>query len=591
MSSNQEISQQIIDELTCGNVENALGSPLFKKRNNQSGLKSLLKKDKSDAGVVSLTFGDFIYDLVRINPEALKGIDFASKEDLSNIFKFSVFAGDNYSDLISEGNVNRLQGYVAEQIAAGDMLRMGHDVGFAEAPNEPSWDIEIDGEYFNVKNPNSFRIIQEHFDKYPDIPVITNHEMYEIARQKGVENVYTSPNMNYEKIIDTTDNTIEAGDETADFEIPLISFAVEGAYNLYALYKGKTNFSNAIGNTIRDAGSRTIGGIAGGKIISVAGLAFGPAGGLIGEMAGAILGSVFAKRFAKLFIKDKEVMKHKNSLVENVLKLFKTVIISGRKKKNVWQDKKNVIENSFDKTKNKPINIIKEYILNKKFKDDYNYFTHKLDKIERKLENGIYINNSRDFYKEIQDSIKLVMQSWVHPANYQDEIKSIFTLINEINIKLEKKGLFKSKSIKPVEIKTDKAGYSSKYTINSALIQKIKSKDEQVYLNVSKIFERLEKCDYEIAFILMRKVIERVVKEILKRNKINFSPKGPLYENITKLKALEEISTNEITLLNFLRKISNTYAHDTDLRTPDKNFAFNVFSIFENLLEQLINLI
>jgi hypothetical protein len=72
----------------------------------------------------ALTVGDLVYDWMRIEPHVLEAVDFVRVADLADIFAFARYADSiqALSDAERLGNVNQLQGYVAERVAAG-MLR------------------------------------------------------------------------------------------------------------------------------------------------------------------------------------------------------------------------------------------------------------------------------------------------------------------------------------------------------------------------------------------------------------------------------------------------------------------------------------
>lgn len=61
------------------------------------------------------------------------------------------------------------------------MIADGHDVGPAEASNTPGLDLLVDGQPVQVKCGTALSNLTEHFEKYPDIPVIANTALTEKA--------------------------------------------------------------------------------------------------------------------------------------------------------------------------------------------------------------------------------------------------------------------------------------------------------------------------------------------------------------------------------------------------------------------------
>jgi uncharacterized protein (DUF697 family) len=68
-----------------------------------------------------------------------------------------------------------VQGHIGESVAANVLTQNGYEVEFAELPNQPGWDLIVNGVPMNVKvGDTAAANIGEHFEIYPEIPVITD---------------------------------------------------------------------------------------------------------------------------------------------------------------------------------------------------------------------------------------------------------------------------------------------------------------------------------------------------------------------------------------------------------------------------------
>lgn len=157
----QFITNDRIDSLLKqGRVEEALHEPIKQRDPQRDGVASFVRSQASgqsclaeDAAYAGLTLGDFLYDYIRIDPEVVRGVEFARAADVDSVLSFARFA-ETKSDLTGaslDGLHSQLQGYVAEQIAAHHLIAQGHDVLFPETASNPGWDLMVDGHPFQVK--------------------------------------------------------------------------------------------------------------------------------------------------------------------------------------------------------------------------------------------------------------------------------------------------------------------------------------------------------------------------------------------------------------------------------------------------------
>ena len=235
-----------------GEFEQAMKCTVGKK-NKRKGARLFGSTNQTEEmnGIVGISVGEFLYDYFMINPTVVKGIDFARSEDLSSIFSLAQFAKTVDIDLAT-GDMAQLQGYVAEQMIAQRLEAAGYDVQFPETSNQAGWDILIDGEQFQVKCGSNKAIVDEHLERYPDIPVYVNDEL--AMHYSDNLNVY-SIGVTREEVLEATQSTLSHAEGILDFEVPWISAGVSSFYNLRRVVKEQLPFQLAARNVAIDTTS------------------------------------------------------------------------------------------------------------------------------------------------------------------------------------------------------------------------------------------------------------------------------------------------------------------------------------------------
>jgi hypothetical protein len=152
-----------------GQVAAALDRPVD-NINRQGIFRRILSND--DVVFATLTIGDLVYDAARIDPIALEGINFARSADLETLPQFNAFADQLLAEPAQAfaGNISQLQGYVAERFVAQALREMGAEVEFPKTSNQAGYDLLVNGEPFQVKCLADKQGVNEHLEKYPDIP-------------------------------------------------------------------------------------------------------------------------------------------------------------------------------------------------------------------------------------------------------------------------------------------------------------------------------------------------------------------------------------------------------------------------------------
>lgn len=215
-----------------------------------------------------------------------------------------------------------LQGHIGEAVAANVLTQDGHQVEFAPLLNQPGWDLIVDGVPMNVKVGETAEAnIAEHFERYPEIPVLTDPKT---AASLDHPDVHGVPGLEPDRIeqlsagVMGTDSTslhdaqwdahggvdlsgssdvgesltggvegaAEAGAGILDVTVPLLTIGVSVLREdrLARQYGGDA--AESIGAVAADAAGVWIGANAGAAF----GFLFGPLGAILGAIGGALLG-------------------------------------------------------------------------------------------------------------------------------------------------------------------------------------------------------------------------------------------------------------------------------------------------------------
>ena len=246
----------------------------------------------------TLTAGDLLYDLIRIDPSVIDAVGFARVNGADEMAKFLIEAQRVHAmaDTSAEGVVSNLQGYVAERMVAHRLLTMGADVEFPQTANFPGADLFVNGDPFQVKCLASPDGILRHFERYPDIPVFCNEDLAEFFASNPL--VMPVPGLVRDQVRDLTERSLDAGVDVLDLEIPVISAAVTAAKGGLALLAGRTDLAGAVQACLTEGATRMAFAAAGKIGAPLALAAFSIAGGwplVIAPMVGSAVGYRLSK--------------------------------------------------------------------------------------------------------------------------------------------------------------------------------------------------------------------------------------------------------------------------------------------------------
>ncbi|MCA8938652.1 MAG: hypothetical protein KDB07_02495, partial [Planctomycetes bacterium] len=231
------------------------------------------------------------YQLLQLDNSVLDALTFSRAGAPETLPEFAA-ATDGLES--SQGLLNNVSGYTAEQDVAIHYSAAGHEVTFPDVSNNAGWDLRIDGEVFQVKNVAGPSTINAHFAEYPDIPVIANAEMAE--HFDGNSMVIIDQALSHADVSDRVLETAEALEHFDGFDstlaaIPFLTMGLS-ALRHYRDYRDKLIDEGVYGKRVlTDTVARGGGGAIGGGLGVYIGLVGGPFGALIGGLVGGFLGT------------------------------------------------------------------------------------------------------------------------------------------------------------------------------------------------------------------------------------------------------------------------------------------------------------
>lgn len=323
-----------------GEFEKALKNCTISNEKKRKGTRLFGAQHKETNVIAGISAGEFLYDFLMINPTVVEGIDFARSEDLSSLFSLSQFA-KTVDIETATGDMSQLQGYVAEQMIAQKLEAAGHDVRFPETSNQAGWDILVDGEKFQVKCGSDKSIVDEHLERYPDIPVLVNDEL--AVHYADHPNVF-SVGITRDEIVDATKSTLSHAEDLLDFELPWISAGVSSFYNAKRVFKEKLPIQLAARNVVIDTTSRASLAAVGQSAFTFAANALFATGGayvIVMPIVGAYLGLQQSWRVTdkiKRFLAKKEFQELENSLEELIEVMKRKLDIKNEVKNEKWTE-------------------------------------------------------------------------------------------------------------------------------------------------------------------------------------------------------------------------------------------------------------
>ena len=311
----------------------------MKKRQERSKLAKFLarrisRKKIETSGVAALTFGDLLYDTVRVDQRYIMGADLARPNtSLSSAFKLGkqnikdiAEKGEAYSDHLH--NVN-YPGYTHEFVTHQWMRNQGVEVVLPQTFNQTGWDAIYNGQKWQIKFGNAESVRKARLEN-PDIPVATDLESAAEYKEKFPEDAAmvlgTTPRSLTEGLVSEGQEASmeihqdEEFFETGAPEFLAIASIVSLIKNISYLNDKKTDVSTGVQNVAIDTAGKAASMWIGAK---VGGVVFGPLGALVGGVGGLVLSRDLIDDFKLSMFCEKETKQLKKSLDNYLLKTKK----------------------------------------------------------------------------------------------------------------------------------------------------------------------------------------------------------------------------------------------------------------------------
>lgn len=265
---------------------------------------SFTKANTIEGGAIGINTGQALYHLSQIDDRVLTAIDRIYDPSKANSYREILAHLSEKNDQgasVWEGTINNYKGAVGETFIAENLRASGHFVTIAESNSQEGWDAVVDGENVNFKSGLGTAHIQEHLDRFPDIPVVTVAEHADFFGHNP--DVTCLQDVSGEQIADATKSTMESAIEMGDFDIhiPLVTLALSSARHFKPVFHGTSDIGTAVKYTVADTAGVGFGGATGAKAGALIGAFGGPPGAAIGAILGEIVGVMGGKYLAKSF--------------------------------------------------------------------------------------------------------------------------------------------------------------------------------------------------------------------------------------------------------------------------------------------------
>ena len=249
-----------------------------------------------------------------IDPNMLAAFENFTHQQVDGFWDLATVAHASHYDLTNAWWTNQFPGHIAEQQVYQHLVDSGHAVTFPIAPNNPGWDLNVDGHLVNVKNYADLHGLSSHFSQHPDIPVIANFDG--ANPPDDVVNFFPGDHLagstlsaHNQLILDhglthasSVDAMAHAQDLSAHHGIaqhglhahafPIGAFVVSGYREGKLLLRGDTDPTRAAMNlgidVVAVGGGAKVGGAAG----AIVGAHFGGVGAIPGALVGAMIGGI-----------------------------------------------------------------------------------------------------------------------------------------------------------------------------------------------------------------------------------------------------------------------------------------------------------
>lgn len=300
-------------------------------------INSSLQKNNLTSAIVGGEAALFLgYDVIdsfqSVDQFVYEGMSRMTGDNLDNIADLSskVQSYDhNFWEGLTDAGLNKVGGHIGEAFAASSLEEKGFEVDWANESNQTGWDLLVNGHEMNVKTVADANSLSQHFNLYPDIPVIIPGDAANIPgnainldSESGIEELNNAIFEGKENIIavdpsishqDIMMQTGEATDfltgsmEIFDSYIPLITASLSGLRELKLLSNEHTTVLNAAKNIGLDMVGTGGGGLMGATIGGAIGSILPVAGTVVGSVLGGVVGAIYGRKGTD-YIKKRDLL-------------------------------------------------------------------------------------------------------------------------------------------------------------------------------------------------------------------------------------------------------------------------------------------
>lgn len=275
--------------------------PVAQRRGLRAVLPQLADLEPAMAGAIAgYSAYQVAWSLEHLDLEVLAALRYAEGHDLATYNQLAAYVRDHFTALTEgarEGTLAHLTGFAGEQEVAGHLSAAGHRVAFPAEPNNPGYDLLVDGTPVQVKTSAATSVLNEHLARYPHVPVITNVENQAYADTHP--GVTVDPLLSHAQVKAEVAETLDALENLDGLgaHLPVVTALVAGIREGRLLLRGDTDLWSAGKNVALDVGSVGAGAALGAKAGLLLGGAFlGPLGAGVAGILGALYGSIMGRK-------------------------------------------------------------------------------------------------------------------------------------------------------------------------------------------------------------------------------------------------------------------------------------------------------
>lgn len=417
--------------------KNFLSTKLTQPKNTSIWQKVL---NKDDLAFASLTFGDLIYDAVRIDPLIVEAIDFSRAAELNSIPACADFAAEimSKSDRVFAANIAQMKGYVAEKYVAETLRHQGAEVEFPSTSNQAGYDLLVNGDPFQVKCWETIDGVERHFEKYPDIPVFVNEEL--APSYENNEMAYPVWGVRNDIVEQDTVFTISTASEVLDFEIPLFSAAIVAAKNVYGIATQRTDFEHALVNVVEGTAVRTAGAGSGAVAASLSLAAVGVTGGwatIILPMMGAIGGQSISRQLHERVIGDIMYKKDKRNLKDALHQYLSSLLTKINWMKFRSNEQETKVSDLLCHDDNIGSILLNDW--SRRFNEERDFRSLYAQKIRYAIDHDCIFDNTSNLLESAVEAIRVTAHVGVLPQNLRTERRVLMESSSTYLDKIQKK--------------------------------------------------------------------------------------------------------------------------------------------------------